>query len=212
MDWATVGVIAGLAALPVAALGVWATVRTIPPKRRLSVQMTATRLFSRDKASGAADRLTVTHTEFGDLTDPTVIRLEVRNTGRAAIASSMYDSSTPVRLHLGVKVLEVLEASNALKTQAGPPVAIEERTVLLGPGLIGQREWLVYELLADGDPHLSIEHSLIDVDVEHVDPTQERLRPAVGAALQMVAGIGGPASVAAAVLSSGMESRRRSGE
>ncbi|MFF0270023.1 hypothetical protein [Kribbella sp. NPDC004536] len=180
MDWATVGVIAAVVGLPLAALATWATIRTIPPKRRLGIEMTSTRLFTRDKASGAADRLWISHATFGVLADPTVVRLSIRNTGRAAISSALYDRDTPIKLHLGVKILELLEASNALTTQVGPPAEILDEILLVGPGLIGQQEWLTYELLVDGDPHLTIEHALIDVEVVEIDPAQERLAVTIG--------------------------------
>lgn len=180
MDWATVGVIAGVVGVLLAALATWATIRTIPPKRQLGIEMTSTRLFTRDEASGAADRLTISHATFGVLADPTVVRVSIRNTGRAAISSALYDGGAPVKLHFGVKILELLEASNALTTQVGPPADIIEETLSIGPGLIGQQEWLTYELLVDGDPQLSIEHSLIDVEVEELDPTEERLALTIG--------------------------------
>ena len=180
MDWATVGVIAAVVGLPLAALATWATIRTIPPKRRLGIEMTPTRLFTRDKASGAADRLSISHATFGVLADPTVVRLSIRNTGRAAISSALYDRDTPIKLHPGVKILELLEASNALTTQVGPPAEIADEILSVGPGLIGQQEWLTYELLVDGDPHLTIEHSLIDVEVEEIDLAQERLAVTIG--------------------------------
>ena len=99
MDWATVGVIAAVVGLPLAALATWATIRTIPPRRRLGIEMTPTCLFTRDKASGAADRLSISHATFGVLADPTVVRLSIRNTGRAAISSALYDRDTPIKLH-----------------------------------------------------------------------------------------------------------------
>jgi hypothetical protein len=180
MDGATLGLIVGLVGLLLAAVAAWAAIRAIPPKRRLSIGMTSTRLFTRDNASGAADRLTISHATFGVLADPTVVRLSIRNTGRAAISSALYDGNAPMKLQLGVKILELLEASNALTTQVGPAADIADETLSVGPGLIGQRELLTYELLVDGDPQLNIEESLIDVDVEVIDPTQERLALTVG--------------------------------
>jgi hypothetical protein len=144
MDWATIGVIAAVVALPLAALATWATIRTIPPKRRLSIEMTSTRLFSRDKASGAALTIFVeqielgrggSHATFGVLADPTVIRLSIRNTGRAAISSALYDRDTPVKHRLerfsdmcrhsaAVVYLVAVPPSHSLTVRASAPIVL----------------------------------------------------------------------------------------
>jgi hypothetical protein len=169
--------------------------RTIPPKRELTIAMRATPLLNRSD-SNVDRQLRVVHEKLGDLADPQVVVLTIRNSGRAAIASAHYDANQPLSLVLGQPILQLMQPANkggsGLKVSP-PPSRVEFGVLEVGPGLIHRKQQLTFTVLVDGKPTLEVEPNLVDVGVKVTDPD-----PAIDRT-RFWAGFGGGLVAAAAV-------------
>lgn len=142
----------------------WATLRAANPKRRLSYSMGYTRLLA-SNSSRAHGALQVSHGGTG-LSNPHFVRLRLTNTSRRDISSSVFDQGTPIRMDIGVPILEILDTTSRPSANAVPPTAISGSALLIGPGRIGHGQSLSYLVLIDGpNPQLTCQHALNDVDV-----------------------------------------------
>ncbi|MFH8242636.1 hypothetical protein ACSLFT_22475 [Streptomyces sp. G6] len=142
----------------------WATLRAANPKRRLSYSMGYTRLLT-SGSSRAHGALQVSHGGTV-LADPRFVRVRLTNTSRRDISSSAFDQGTPIRLDIGVPILDILDTTSRPSANAIPPTTISGSEVSIGPGRIGRGQSLSYLLLIDGpDPRLTCQHALNEVEV-----------------------------------------------
>ncbi|QXJ25806.1 hypothetical protein AGRA3207_007357 [Actinomadura graeca] len=74
--------------------------------------------------------------------------------GRRDVPRSAFDGDDPIRLDLGVRIVELLqvEASDPASATPPPPVRVEGTALLVGPALLGRRQRLVFTCLAQGRP------------------------------------------------------------
>jgi hypothetical protein len=132
--------------------------------------MRATPLLNRSE-SNVDQQLRVVHDDLGDLTDPQVVLLTIRNSGRAAIASAHYDANEPFPIDLGRPILQLIQVvSEGGPGLKAPPATVENGTLRIGPGLIHRKQFLTFSVLVDGEPKLEVERNLVDVDVKIAAP------------------------------------------
>ncbi|MEU2854580.1 hypothetical protein [Streptomyces syringium] len=156
-------------------LGGWATLRAANPRRQLAYWMPA------------ATRLLHTSDSVGDLVvmrggqtlrHPHVLDVRLVNRGRRDVASSHFDSGTPVRLDVGAPIVEILEVTSEPDSLHTPAVAVDDTAITIAPGLIAKGQTIRFSLLVDGPaPRLTCQASLIDVTVqERRDPSRQQHR------------------------------------
>jgi hypothetical protein len=131
------------------------------PRRRLYYGMPrVTRLLA---ASTDVDNLEIRR-RGKVLQDPYVADLQLIARSRRDIPSDSFDKDEPLRLDLGVGIVEILQSPP--KATTPPPKAVAEGTELLvGPDLISRRCNLTYTLLTEGKPTLTAASRLVDVQV-----------------------------------------------
>jgi hypothetical protein len=112
-----------------------------------------------------AERLTIQHSELGELRNPVLIRVTVENSGRVDLASDRFDGGQPLRLDLGSAILEQLDTANNRPAQPIPSTTAHGTALLLGPGRIGRGQSITYACLVDGPVQLRVTHALVDVDI-----------------------------------------------
>ncbi|WP_328324410.1 hypothetical protein OHA70_33235 [Kribbella sp. NBC_00382] len=163
-NWRDIAVGAGLLIALASAIF---TYLTIPPKRRLSISVTEIPIFSRSPAApDIGNRVTIQHAEFGALVDPRIVLVGIRNTGRADIASSQFDQNQPLRVDLGLRILELLEVGSSLPAQIAPAADFDESSLLIKPGLISRKQQITCPCLIDGPVDLSIKHAFVGVKLD----------------------------------------------
>ncbi|RSS79503.1 hypothetical protein [Streptomyces sp. WAC06614] len=161
--WAAGAVVA---ALLVGAGTMWAALRAANPKRRIEFWMKDTPLLRDHRTlSGHLEVLRNGST----LADPRLVRVLVRNSSRRDVASAAFDQGTPLRMNLGVPILDVLSTEVKPATAQAPPSAVDGSELRIGPGRIGRGSQVTYLLLVDGRPTFSCQHSLIDVTVTEAE-------------------------------------------
>ncbi|MFF4228018.1 hypothetical protein [Streptomyces sp. NPDC001820] len=161
--WAAAAVIVALAA---GGGAMWATLRAANPRRSIHVSMHETRLLRSHASLGSTLEI---RRNGALLTDPRLVQVYLRNPSRRDIASSAFDQGAPLRVDLGVPILDVLGAESSPTTAQAPPAAASGAELGIGPGRIGRRSQLTYLVLIDGDPTFACRHTLIDVEVTEAD-------------------------------------------
>ncbi|MGW0188198.1 hypothetical protein ACWDV7_20835 [Streptomyces sp. NPDC003362] len=161
--WAAAGVVVGAG---VGAAGVYATRRAAFPKRRLVYSFSSSSLVQRHQRNVSAN---VLHIRLGEreLHNPRLVSLRLENTGRRDISSAQFDQGDPLRIVLGLPVVELVSIA------AEPPGALglipsgwDDHGMSIRPGRLGAGEAITYTLLVDGDPSFyRLTHALIDVKV-----------------------------------------------
>lgn len=102
--------------------------------------------------------------------DPYVVEIVLRGMGNRDIPSSSFDQGKPLRIHLGVPIIEQLQVNEDSKSAIPtPPIRAGDKSVEIGPGLVGRRQRISVSLLVDGRPHLRAESPLPDIAVIKVD-------------------------------------------
>lgn len=106
------------------------------------------------------------------LPNPHVATFIVSNYGRVAVDSSHFDQGRPIRLNLGVPVVEVLKVSLRPSTGATFVYSQEPQAVTLGPDVLRPSQSLSVQVLLKGKPSLEepLEEYLTGTDVEYVPP------------------------------------------
>lgn len=195
-DILTIGI--GAAALVVALVAAFFAYKAIPPKRALSLTVSDTRLLN--ATSTIAGQLKVSHTVHGQLTDPRLVRITVRNAGRAAVTSDMYDGGKPLRIGLGAQVIEKLEDESSIPGVSKPSAVLNTalKSLEIGPGAIHRDQELIYEVLVDGQVSVEEESPLIDVRLMRVAEAAAEASAVVGQIA--TARLAGAASGAAALV------------
>ncbi|MEU6885598.1 hypothetical protein ABZ918_10370 [Streptomyces viridosporus] len=166
--WAAAGVVVGAG---VGAAGVYATRRAAFPKRRLVYSFSSSSLVQRHQRNVSAN---VLHIRLGEreLHNPRLVSLRLENTGRRDISSAQFDQGDPLRIVLGLPVVELVsmaaEPPGALGLRPG---ALDDHGMSISPGRLGAGEAITYTLLVDGDPSFyRLTHALIDVKVREKFP------------------------------------------
>ncbi|MFD8666228.1 hypothetical protein ACFV1U_12585 [Streptomyces microflavus] len=166
--WAAAGVFVGAS---VGAAGVYATRRAAFPKRRLVYSFSSDSLVQRHQRNVSSN---VLHIRLGEreLHNPRLVSLRLENTGRRDISSAQFDQGEPLRIILGLPVVELVSMA------AEPPAAlglipgdVDDNGISIRPGRLGAGEAITYTLLVDGDPSFyRLAHALIDVKVKEKFP------------------------------------------
>ncbi|MFE7114121.1 hypothetical protein ACFU99_01685 [Streptomyces sp. NPDC057654] len=166
--WAAAGVAVGAG---IGAAGVYATRRAAFPKRRLMYSFSSSSLVQRHQRNISAN---VLHIRLGEreLHNPRLVNLRLENTGRRDISSAQFDQDEPLRIVLGLPVVELVSMA------AEPPAAVglifdglDDHGMSICPGRLGAGEAITYTLLVDGDPSFCrLAHALIDVNVKEKFP------------------------------------------
>lgn len=139
--------------------------RAVPVRRQLTVQMTATSLLG-PKTIG--DQIQI---QYGGevLKNARLVEIILRNSGRAAIGSDLYDGGRPFVVRLGsARVVELLRTSNHAQGQTAPPATTTDHELRIGPGAIHRKQSLSYALLIEGGEDLAYQSPLTDVRIERV--------------------------------------------
>ncbi|MGW1887778.1 hypothetical protein [Streptomyces sp. NPDC001970] len=161
-----------LVAVTVGALGAFATLRANNPKRRLSYRtLTNTSLLTASTRQAA--HLSVTYGGIV-LERPRLVEVQLRNTGRRDITSSMFHGSDPIKLDLGVNSLAVLDVELEPATSEPPRVVTNGAVVEVQPSLLVRGQSLTLSLLVDGDVgELQCRVPLVDVQVKQERSPEE---------------------------------------
>ncbi|MFI2667585.1 hypothetical protein [Micromonospora carbonacea] len=135
-------------------------------RRRLLFSMpTATPLIRTTRFSAA--NLEVRH-DGRPLSHPHVLEIRLTCQGRHDIPSAMFDGGQPLRLDVGVPIINVLDTDSSPDTAPHPVWAADGTAITIGPSLIKKNQTITFALLVDGpNPQLTCPHPpLIDVDVQ----------------------------------------------
>lgn len=145
-------------------------------RRRLFYSMpTATPLITRHSL---LTELVIVHR--GDrLSNPHVLEVRLACQGRHDIPSSAFDNGEPLRLDVGVPIVNILGTRTTPDAARSPAVAMDGTALLIAPSLIKRGQRTSFTLLVDGpDPALTCpQPPLIDVDVQHQAESAESLTP-----------------------------------
>jgi len=176
-----------MAAVFGAAVVVWATLAVGFPRRRLHYGLRDAAPLLRS-GSGMPSNLQLQHRQApADTADdgesgvsaawqildkPRVLTLQLISRGRKDIPSDAYNDHQPLRLDVGIRIVEILQVTSRPKTLGAPEITIDGTSLRIGPGLIGRRHEITIHVLTDGGmPRLTCRSPLIDVQVRHrTDP------------------------------------------
>lgn len=136
---------------------------------------------------------------YGDeqLRQPNIVWLRLISRGRRDIRSEDFDQGRPILLNVGARIIAVLGSTSDPKRADMPKVAIDGKTLTVGPDLIRKRQTLGFVLLVDGDrPYVSCTARLGDVGVRRQRPDDgmpKRLiwLPIVGGVIGIAATVAG---------------------
>jgi hypothetical protein len=112
------------------------------------------------------------------LTLPYIVNLEISGRGRQDISREAFDGGKPLRMGVGVEIVECLGVVSRPHDRPVPQWGVDGAELWIGPALIGKDQTIVFSLLVNGPvPRLSgPERSLIDVDVRLDDARSEIAR------------------------------------
>lgn len=153
-------------------VGAYATLRAAFPKRRMVYSFTSSALVQRHQRNVSSN---VLHIYLGtrELADPRLVSLRLENPGRRDISSVQFDQGTPMRVTLGLPIVELV--SMAAEPPGNPglnDVALEGNSaVSIRPGLLKAGAAITYTFLVDGEPsQYSLSASLVEVDLTQKFP------------------------------------------
>lgn len=131
-----VTIVLGVAALVVAIIAAAFAYKAVPPKRALALYVSNTRLIN--TATQVASGLEISHLIHGKLVDPRILRVGIRNVGRAAVTSDMYDGGQPIVVRIGTRTVEKLSDESSLDGVSVPKHTLDlnEAKLTIGPGAI----------------------------------------------------------------------------
>jgi hypothetical protein len=88
--------------------------------------------------------------------------------GRRDIIRDAFDDGRPIELDVGVDICELERVTNSQKSARIVKHWVEGTRLLVGPGLIGRKQFLRFEVQTEEKPTgLTCQASLIDVDIRH---------------------------------------------
>jgi hypothetical protein len=164
--WAGAGTVAGVVGTMAV---IWVTLRVGSSKRRLLYSMPVVTPLLNERPGMPRD---VEVRRAGQLlTYPQIVNIELTSRGRRDITRDAFDGGEPLRLDVGVPIVECLQVKISPSDRPEPLCKIDGAKLLVGPSLISRRQTLVFSLLVDGpSPKLNRPpQSLIDVDLRPRD-------------------------------------------
>ena len=178
--WYLSGVFWAIAAVVVAVVlgiaAVWATFRSANPRRRLYIYLDkALPVVSTHEA--LQDAIQVRHLGR-TLLQPYLVTLTVISRGRRDIPSSSFDGGKPIVANLGVPIIRLLE-EKSLKSKVAslpPKSSVDGTRIRIGPSMLSRQHVLTYTALVEGEPNLTTEVALLDVDVLEERPSLSSIR------------------------------------
>ncbi|MEU5298636.1 hypothetical protein [Streptomyces umbrinus] len=137
------------------------------------------------------------------LTDPHVLEIQLLNRGRRDITSSHFDAGQPIRLDVGLPIIELLTTTSE-PTSLHPPTTVIDGTALkIGPSLLARRQTVTFAVLVEGhSTQPGFQAALQDVSVKASwDPARRQASSisgvtAVGGLITTAGGALGPAVIA----------------
>jgi hypothetical protein len=175
-------------ALAVGIAAAWATYVVGYPRQRLfyKLSLVAPLLTS---PRGLPENLKLTY-EGEALARPHIIEVTLISRGRRDIPRSAFDADEPIRLDVGVRILEMLRVVSEPETMTAPNIHFDETVLNVGPNLIGKRQKITFTLLADGaSPKLSWKSSLEGVVVRRLKYSEIHVTPAFGWGMALGSGL-----------------------
>ncbi|MGW2955012.1 hypothetical protein [Streptomyces eurythermus] len=157
-----------------------------PPKRRLSYYLeSASPLVN---ASGVLPGTIQVSRNGVALSDPHLVVIWIKNTGRHAIASDLFDQGRPLEVDLHAPIVELAAADGEGSTLASGYAAVGTK-ITYGPELIPSGRKITFTALVDGDPSVSLHDYFIDVQVKVAADAAINLRSVGLSAGAAVAGL-----------------------
>jgi hypothetical protein len=155
---------------------VYARLAVLPPKRRITVSSIGPTSLLSDSAP--TKDLEVRY--HGQLVQaPYYTSLFVRNTGRHAITTAMFDQGRSLTIDLGAKVMHAAEAE-----PGSAPVRFSATgsTIAIGPDLIKRGDRVALGIVTEGQPRLDrksmvIRDNLVDTTVRYQQPGDQDHSP-----------------------------------
>jgi hypothetical protein len=144
---------------------VWVTIRGASPRRTLFYGLpSVTPLLARE--SGLVTGIEVRYDDT-TLAHPQVVTVSLGNANRRDISRDRFDGGKPIRLDVGAQIVSFLNMKTRPSDCPAPPVTCEGSALLVGPCLIGKRQFTEFSLLIDGArPRLAKpQQSLLDVEL-----------------------------------------------
>ena len=165
-----------IAAVLTAAATVWVTLRAANPKRQLLYDMPVVTPLLNSRPDPLPQQLKVSYGTT-ELKFPHSVNVELTSRARRDITREAFDGGEPLRLDVGVPIVECLDVKTTPADQPEPSWTIDGSKLLIGPSHIGKRQTIVFSLLVDGpSPRLSPpKKTLIDVDIRPFDRASGRL-------------------------------------
>jgi hypothetical protein len=158
--WAGAGAVAGLVG---ALAGIWVTFAVGFPRRQLlyRIQAVAPLIAAHEGMRG-----NLGPRDHGRiLAHPRAFTIELVSRGRKNISNDAYNNDQPLRFNVGSPIIDVLQVVSQPKMLPTPTVSFDGTFVNVGPSLIGRRHTITIAVLAEGQPTLTCESPLIDVQV-----------------------------------------------
>ncbi|MGC5225387.1 hypothetical protein ACPW96_22720 [Micromonospora sp. DT81.3] len=173
-DWAAFW---GLLAVVVAVVGIaitFVTYRKQFPKRRLVFRAQATPLLA---AHPVAAQLAVSY-QGTPLTNPHLVRVVIRSSSRADIASKAFDDERPIRFQITPAPFVLSETDSSDKTigitWSSNSGFVGAGDALIAPQLIRRHAEGEFIAITDGPPEINPENSLIDISLVKVARSDAR--------------------------------------
>jgi hypothetical protein len=160
------GIVIGTVGLAVAVVTAWFAYRqTLPPKREIAVGvLPPVPLLADPQLMTSGVEVT---RDGRTLTDPHIVTVTIRNTGRHDVTSASFHEGVPLVVDLGVPV-EVVQVTERPSHATPLLCSVSGNAVHVGPGLISRSQEVIVQLLAEGRPDVDpprVSHSLVDVRV-----------------------------------------------
>jgi hypothetical protein len=153
-----------LATIVTCIVTIWFTFRSENPRRRLHVYMASSLPVVRTHEA-MKNALEVRH-QGRTLSQPHVVTVMVVSRGRKDISSDSFDGEKPIVANLGVPIIQQLQFDAVAKSRGVPvpKVVIDGTQVLIGPSMLAKRHTLTITALVEGEPRLSMEIPILDID------------------------------------------------
>ncbi|MEU8304969.1 hypothetical protein AB0C84_15550 [Actinomadura sp. NPDC048955] len=137
--------VVGIATVAVTYLTRFARQRLIYGLRTVAPLLTA--------PAGVRDELELRHRGV-KMEHPFVAEVLLAGRGRRDVPRAAFDNGEPIRLDLGVRVVELLRVAvtDSASATPTPPVRFEGTALLVGPALIGRRQSILLTCLLEDEP------------------------------------------------------------
>lgn len=147
-----------------------------PPKRQLSYLLgSATALVNQAGLQAGGGAIEVRRNGVL-LTDPYLVVVEIKNSGRHAIASEQFDRGRPLELDLNVPIVELMGANAGEHGSVMDACAASATFVSFGPELIRRSQKVIFTVLTEGCPDLEVRDYFVDVKMRKAGTDGPRTR------------------------------------